>query len=517
MPDALMRLRNTILTGAASYVQMGSLVLTQLVAIPIALTFLDNERFGLWSFISQSLGYVLLLDFGVTNSLGRLLTDPIHKGDERTWNGWFNLFLAVLLIQAGLILGAGVLLTDPILQWFNIPAPLLVEARRLWLMLLFLNALMFPLRLFPGILGAQNRSYWVSVGAVTGSWFGLLTFYLFLRLGWSTLAYGFSAAVQMLVSSGLTLLAVSRGPNRFRVSFRDIPWHHTRELFGFSLAVFVIGIAVQVALVSQAPVITKIVGLGAVASFTMCSRVPMLLMQCIWRPFDAFLPRWQILWAKQETAPLTEEFRRLFRLTMGLAALAMTCCFALNRWFVFSFGKQELYAGKTFDLFFALFVVLQVWSHCLACAFVLAKRMKGLAAVASADTVLGLIAGIAGAQWHGLNGYIAFTVLYNLVSLGFWYCTLKAPKLLNLSLGRLVRDHGMVLFIFSALLAGEFFAFRQTATSERLLLAEGAAAVWATACFTGLFRGDLLAIFRRFRRARQDWLAARPEAPPRKV
>jgi hypothetical protein len=148
---------------------------------------------------------------------------------------------------------------------------------------------------------------------------------------------------------------------------------------------------------------------------------------------------------------------------------------------------------------------------------VLAKRMKGLAAVASADTVLGLIAGIAGAKWHGLNGYIACTVLYNLVSLAFWYCTLRAPKVLNFSLAQLVQDHGMVLFILAALLAGEFFAFRQAATSQRLLLAEGAAALGATACFAGLFRGDLLAIFRRVRRAGQNWLAARPEAPARNV
>jgi len=156
-----MRLRNTILTGATSYLQMGSLMVTQLVAIPLALRFLDSERFGLWSFTSQSLGYLMLLDFGVTSSLGRLLAEPIHQGNEREWNGWFNLVLAVLIIQGALILGLGLALVEPILHWFNIPVALLPEARQLWLMMLGLNAVSFPLRLFPGILGAQNRSYWV--------------------------------------------------------------------------------------------------------------------------------------------------------------------------------------------------------------------------------------------------------------------------------------------------------------------------------------------------------------------
>lgn len=192
-------------------------MVTQLVAIPVALRFLDYERFGLWSFTWQSLGYLLLLDFGVSSSLGRLLTEPIHKGGEREWNGWFNLSLAVLTIQAALILGLGFIFVGPILHWFNIPPGLLVEARQLWLMMLFLNALTFPLRLFQAILMAQNRTYWVYLSAAISVWVGLLVFYLCLRENCGSLAYGYSAIAQTLVSSGLPLAAVLRGPNRFQI------------------------------------------------------------------------------------------------------------------------------------------------------------------------------------------------------------------------------------------------------------------------------------------------------------
>lgn len=44
-----MRLRNTILTGAASYLQMGSLMVTQLVAIPMVLP-TDPE---IWTLIGR--------------------------------------------------------------------------------------------------------------------------------------------------------------------------------------------------------------------------------------------------------------------------------------------------------------------------------------------------------------------------------------------------------------------------------------------------------------------------------
>jgi len=498
------RLRNTILTGATSYIQMGSLMLTQLVAIPLALHFLDYDRFGLWSFVSQSLGYLLLLDFGVSSSLGRLLVEPIHQGGEREWNGWFNLSLAVLTIQAALILGLGLAFVEPILHWFNIPASLLAEARQLWLMMLFLNALALPTRLFQGILGAQNRAYWVYVSLAIGAWAGLAAFYIFLKLGWVSLAYGFSAAAQMFVSSGLPLIAVLRGPNRFRISMRGIPWHYARELFGFSSAVFIIGIAVQVGFMSQSLVVTKILGLGAVASFTVCSRVPMLLMQLVWRPFDAFSPRWQIYWAKGQTEALTVEFRRMVRLTIGLSALAMVCCFAMNRWFVFVFGKQDLYAGKLFDFFFALFVMVQVWNHCLGFNFVLAKRLRGLAAIVSVDTVVSLGVAIAGTKWFGLTGYIAFTALYGLMGIAFWYITLKAPRILNLSPGKLFKDSSMSLVLFFTLLPLGLLVFQKKMTAVHLIAAEGGIAIVALALFTGLFWNDLLGLSRRLQRAWQN-------------
>lgn len=499
-----MRLRNTILTGAASYIQIGSLVLTQLVAIPLALRFLDEERFGLWSFVSQSLGYLLLLDFGVSNSLGRLLADPIHKGDERECSGWFNLVLAVLLIQAALILGVGVLLADPILRWFEIPAPLLPEARQLWLMMLVLNGLTFPLRLFPGVLVAQNRSYWVFAGSTIGAWCGLLAFYAFLKLGWSSLAYGFSAAAQIVVASGVPLIAALRGPNRFRVSFREIPWHHARELFNFSSAVFVIGVAVQVVFMSQSLIITKILGLGAVASFTVCSRVPMLLMQFIWRPFDAFSPRWQIFWARGELSPLREEFVRVFRFTMGLAALVMGCCFAMNRWFVFIFGKESLYAGKEFDFFFVLFVLVQVWNHCLSWGFILAKNMKGLTAAVVLESVMTIVLAVAGTRWFGLNGYIGFTALYGLTGFATWYVTLKAPAILGLGTGQLVRNNLTGLLLILSLLGCGMIAFGQFRDDTNLLLlAEVVLVLAALVSFVVLFRSDLFDIVRRFQKIRQ--------------
>lgn len=509
-----MRLRNTYLTGAAAYLQMGSQVLTGLVSIPLALHFLSSQQFGLWAFVSQSLGYLLLLDLGVGHSLARLLAEPLHVGNEQEWNGWFNLALIVLTIQAVLVLGIGLLLVDPILRWFPIPASLFPQARELWLIVLVLNAVLYPLRMFRGIVGAQNRGYWTFGGSVLGAWGGLLAFYIFLKAGWGVLAYGWLAAVQLCLTMGLPMAATLWGPHRFRLSWRNIPWRHLRELFGFSSALFVISIAVQIVFMSQSLVITKILGLAAVASFTVCSRVPMLLMQAIWQPFDAFAPRWQIYWAKGQKAALTQEYRRMSRFTMGLAAAGAVCCFAMNRWFVFIFGKESLYAGKTFDFFFAVFVMLSVWGHCLGISFVLAKRMKGLAVVAVAGIPIFLTIAVVGTKLHGLTGYIAFTTCWSLIGLGSWYQNLKGPKQLGLRFRSLFREQAPNVVVFCVLMGIGWLAFHEVGTGTHLLIAETALSIAALAWFLSFFRQDLLALFHRLQQVWRNRSTARSETPP---
>ncbi|GEM_PF-5488759 len=483
-----MKFRNTILTGASSYIQIGAIMLTQLVAIPMALRFLDNERFGLWSFTSQSLGYLLLLDFGVTNSIGRLLTDPLQGKNEKVWNGWINLFLAILTVQGLLVLGTGLFLADSILHWFHIPAPLFSEARTLWISTLFLNALGFPFRILNGILGAQNRSYWYYFSTSAGAFLGLGVFFVTLKLGFGSLAYVFSLASQTGLNIILIIIAVLRGPNRIRISLQGIPWQHARELFGFSSAVFVINIAVQVVLMSPSLVITRVLGLGAVASYLLCAKVPTLLMQLIWRPFDAFNPRWQICWVNGETESLNREFVQMLRFTIGLTFLAMTCSLAMNRWFVLLFGKEQLYIGKDFDFWFAVFAVAQIWNRCLAISFSLAKKMNLFAAVIAGDVVLSLGVSILGTKYFGLVGYMCSSAIYSLIGIGICFITFRAPRLMGLHTKQLIQGSQSILLLYTGLLTASFLVFKNINpefksimfTSEAVVALLGIALFWYT-------------------------------------
>ena len=141
--------------------------------------------------------------------------------------------------------------------------------------------------------------------------------------------------------------------------------------------------------------------------------------------------------------------------------MAVIGSLALNRWFVFIFGKQDLYAGKLFDFFFAFFVFIQVWNHCVSWSFILTKRLKIFTAVILVDTALGLAVMIGATHWFGLDGYVGSLALYGLGSMTFWYINSRGLPLLGLRTGDIVRENGGILLLASGFLLlglGIFYA-----------------------------------------------------------
>jgi len=493
--------RAVVNTAFASYFQMASIAVAGLITMSLALKFLDTERMGLWSFVVQSLGYFLLLDFGVTNSVGRLMGEPLHAGDPKECGRWLGLFLVVTSVQGLLIFLAGYFSTDRVLAWFNIPDALMPEAHSLWLWMLALNALTFPLRIGAGILFAQNRNYWPLLGSAGGNWIGLLAFFLFLKAGAGTMAYAYSAAFITLLSGALPWLAIKCGPQRFKISFSDIRWSDLKQLFNFSSGVFVIGVAIQVVFLSQSLIITKLLGLSAVTLFVVSSRAGTYGLQILWRTFDSLNPRWQQLYVAGDRAHLAASFQRYTGLTMSLALLGGTLLVVLNHPFVNLLNlwakRPGVYAGIGFDALLALYIWQHAWIHCLAFCPMLAKKIRVLSWVAVFDTTLNIGLSIALAPALGVKGVLAGSVIGTLGNMV--YLTWRAPGYVSLTARELIRPSLRRWLALGACLALAIVVFRTFDLAGQNLWLRGVFCALALGVFAGMHRDDLREFWQRAR------------------
>ncbi len=415
-----MSLRRTLWTGLSSYGQLASVSITVLLSVPLALRYLGNEEFGLWSFASQAVGYLMLIDLGVSGSISRLMVEPLNSGNQEEIDRWFSLTLKVLLVQAALLLAVGLPTVGFIVHWFDIPVALQKDAARLLTLLILINAVGHPFRICAGILFAQNRAYAVNIGQIVCTWINLAAFAIFLWLGFRSVSYALANAAGTALQAILAIALLLRGPHRFHLAKVKLFSVESRELFRFSSGLFFVGVAVQIVMVSQSLILTKFAGLAAVASFTVSTRAGMLLMQLLWRPIDSFAPRWQELYVKGEHARLAQEFVSLARLTLGITGTTIVFLLAFNELFVRWWAKPELYLGSTFDLLLGAYLLVNTINHCLALPFVLAKQTGRLAAIAGLEAVINLTATVWAVRHYGPVGLLAASIATTAITSLFW-------------------------------------------------------------------------------------------------
>jgi len=427
-----MHLKSTVHTAVSSYIATFSSIAIGLLTIRVATQYLGKEEFGLWSFTLQTVGYLLLLDLGVSSSIARLFGEPLASGDRNRMDSWFTLSLITLLCQALLILAIGLAVRPFVLHWFNIPSHLIDRASTLWLTFLCVRSTGLVFTITFAILHAQNRVFWSNIVQMTGAWAGLGAFAFMLWHGCGVMAYGWSTAIGALFIVVGGVIAVVGGKNRFGISLQGVKRHDVQHLFGFSSSVFVIGLAAQMYFASHGLIATKLLGLETAAVFAVTFRIVSIATSAIWKPFDAFSPRWQIAYCNHDLPRVTREFSLVARFTILLAAAGAIGISIVNQPFIYWWTKPEFFGGQALNFLLAIFVLIQGINRCFTTIFPLTLRMKGYTVVNLSSVAVAVCLMILFASWWGLPGIPAGLILTDLM-FPMWYYLGKGGSLIGVN------------------------------------------------------------------------------------
>jgi O-antigen/teichoic acid export membrane protein len=269
------------------------------------------------------------------------------------------------------------------------------------------------------------------------------------------MAYAWSSGVGVLVWGILGSAAVAFGPNRFSLRFDGIRKGMVGELFSYSSAVFVIAIAIQVLLMGQTLVAIKILGITAGAVYAVTSRAPIMAMQLVWQPFDAFAPRWQQAFCSGATNKIRQEFSMMARISLLFATFAFVALILVNPPFVRWWTKPEYFGGQTLNVLLAVYLLFQTGTHCFAYAFTLHKQMRLWTAIEIIAVLLCLAGMIAAVPRLGLAGIPAALIAVNVAG-GFWFVVAKGGRLMGVRAGQIARKDA--IFVISTLALGASFA-----------------------------------------------------------
>lgn len=431
-----MNLRRTFHATWTSYLSMAATIAVSLLMIRKATIFLSPEEFGLWSFTLQTLGYFLLLDFGVSGALGRMFGEPLASGKQSIANAWYTLSFIILGVQAAIITAAGFALKDPVIAWFGIPSHLRDQASLLWTVMLCIQAISLVLRANSAVLFAQNRVYLANITPVTGLILGYIVFVITLNQGAGVMAYAWSSGVSVCSSSLITYFCVSRGPHKFSFELTSVSRSMIKELFSYSISIFVIGLAVQIVFISQGLIVTKLLGIAAGAVYAVTSRIPMMTMQLVWKPFDSFAPRWQQQFCESSLPRVQREFPLLARVSILLSTVGFVGIVMVNPLFVILWTKPEYYGGAMLDLLLGFYIIVQTYTHCFSYAFNLHKKMRSWTIFELVLLPLSLGFMYFGVRSIGLAGIPAGLLAAGFLGGGFWYVVKRGGDLLGVSFSK---------------------------------------------------------------------------------
>ena len=403
------RYRRALLAGATSAAARGVNILAVLVSIPVTLKYLGVERFSAWMTITSLAALLAFADFGLGNGLMNAVTRFEAQGDRDRLRGYVAAALVVLGGLAALLVVFAVL-AAPYLPWGHVLA---VDPRRVptaelssaMCAFLVCVAVGLPATVIQRVQLGLQLGYLASLWQLAGTAAGLLALLAAVASGaslaWLILAWLATPSVVLAVSAWLFW---GRQRPEFRPALSLARVAHARELAVTGSLFFLVQVGAALAYASDNVIIAHVLGAGAVAQYSVTSRLfegivmmSTLLVTPLWPAYADAHARGDAAWIKRALA------RSLGLTALGTAVLCVLLVAAGN-------PLVTVWVGKAVPYSFALFVGCAAWAIVKATGGTLAMFMNGLgwigmqAVLAPIFACAAVVAKVAFAQQLGTIG-----------------------------------------------------------------------------------------------------------------
>lgn len=405
------RFRRLVHGVALGYAVIAVNIVFSLVSVPLALHYLSKERFALWALMTSIGGYLSLVDLGMSASVARLLVDHKDEREGGTYGSLIKTGWLVLIVQGVIAWVAGFGLAPALGDLLDIDPQLRGEFVALLRWQSTILALGFFLRIFGHLLFAHQR---IDVGnccQIVGLALNLGLLWWFFHLGQGVFSLAWAALGSLFTTSMLTALACwrlrllpPRGA-RGRAS-----WDRFREIFGYGKDLFLVAVGMQLIMASQTMIITRVLGLGAAATWAIGTKMFNLILQMIARIADVSGPAFSEMIVRGERAVLSDRFKAVTVLTASLSGFAAVLYAVCNSDFVTIWTKGVISWPALNDVLLGAWLIVLGVLRCHNGFVVLTKRVGFMRYVYFLEGLVFVAAALLTAGRGGLAAIICCSV-----------------------------------------------------------------------------------------------------------
>lgn len=432
-------------------------------SVPLALHYLGKEQFGLWALAQQIVGYLMLLDVGVSSAVSRFIAD--YKDDVNAGD-YGRLLLTgaiVFAIQGALIVFVGLVFSIFAPALFAIPAPLASDFTNVLMIISSIAGISVAFRSLGAPLWAFHRIDFSYLMGALSLLLGLLALWLGFHWGWGIYSFAISGLPAAFLCPAITFYFCRR--NGFYPSAKS-GWQtpalpDIRRVFAFGKDAALMTLGSQMVNATQIIIISRFVGLDAAAIFSVGTKLYSLGQQLVARIVGTAAPALTELFVRGENARFNTRFYDVVSISVFLATMISSFLVIGNSAVVSIWTSGMISWNPLADAFLGALLVGTSVSRCLNELFVFKGNLKTVRHIYFVEGLFSIILSIPAVIRFGLIGLLATTLFVHLaVALSF---SLKAATRALVQTGPIMRQ---ILKSFLIL----FFIFICAAISPRLHL-----------------------------------------------
>jgi O-antigen/teichoic acid export membrane protein len=342
---------------------MGARILAfgvSLASVPLALSFLGNEQFGVWVTLTSFVALMSLVDLGIATGLLNLVAGAYGRGDEASMRRQ-TAAATTILAYIGAALAVVSLLAALVLPWqaiLNLGSDTLAQEAGLSFMFLALAfAATLPLSTSGKLLLGIQKGYLANVFTAAGSGLTLAGIILAAQLRLSLPAFVLLVAfLPLLPQVATTALVRARYVKPLLRPLRSLGRESVRPLIRAGSLFFVLQFAMLVGYQSDSIVIAQILGPASVTDYSVALRLFMIGPTLFGFVLAALWPAYTTALAKGDVDWVSKAFRG--SVLLGLAInLPLAAAFAVG-----GDALIALWTGEQADPPQSLLNVFAIWA-----------------------------------------------------------------------------------------------------------------------------------------------------------
>jgi O-antigen/teichoic acid export membrane protein len=423
------RLTHAILSD---YVLWTVMVLNGIVLAPFLLDRLHAEGYGLWAIYGSLLGYMGLVDLGLSPTTATQVAQLQARGRQDEMAEWVSNVLLLDLVLMVLVLGASVGTAPFVATLFHVSSALRPTATWAFLAACAGLAMALPRGILRGVIVGHQRTdlaNFVDAGFGAAAAVGIIV----------SLVLGGGLLGATLVGAGISILQTLCTAGVVRRLFPAVPLvpRLTRpdiiaQVLRFSLPILAVYLTAQVVFRTDNIVIGVFRGVGDVATYAVAYAMVWFSLNLVFKLSDSLLPVFSSMQAAGERGALRRGYLESAQVSLALAMYLTVVLTFFGRTAIALWVGPQNFVGRDTLMVLALLPTVHAVTHVGSILLIGLGRAKAIARVSVPDAVLNLVLSVLLVRWLGVVGVALGTIVGELVT-SFWYIPVLCNRELHLA------------------------------------------------------------------------------------